>query len=146
MSAFSSASASGAVSFDLADLGWDDGWAATLATAIQLIGSTGSTGPLDSRPARVARVDVGFCTLLSPEGVRRATARPDLTVAVGDWVAVHPPGTPTDLPVVAGALPRRTAIVRRSAGLDPRSQTLAANLDTVLVLVAADGRVTPRSV
>jgi ribosome biogenesis GTPase len=47
---------------------------------------------------------------------------------------------------VTRALPRRTAIVRRAAGLDPRAQTLAANVDTVLVLVAADGRVTPRGV
>ncbi len=48
--------------------------------------------------------------------------------------------------VVLGGLPRRTAIVRRSAGVEARPQTLAANVDTVLVLVAADGRVTPRSV
>ncbi|HEV3364630.1 MAG TPA: ribosome small subunit-dependent GTPase A, partial [Acidimicrobiia bacterium] len=38
------------------------------------------------------------------------------------------------------------AIVRRSAGLDAQAQTLAANVDTVFVLVAADGRVTPRSI
>ena len=60
-------------------------------------------------------------------------------MAVGDWVLVRES-------VVAGALPRRTALVRRAAGLDPKGQTLAANVDTVLVLVAADGRVTPRSV
>ena len=41
---------------------------------------------------------------------------------------------------------RRTAIVRRAAGADSKAQTLAANVDTVLVLVAADGRVPPRSV
>ena len=60
-----------------------------------------------------------------------------MTVAVGDWVLVRESA-------VVGALPRRTAIVRRSAGVDARAQTLAANVDTVLVLVAADGRVTPR--
>lgn len=131
-------SASASHSNCLADLGWDDAWAATLATATQLL------GPADT--ARVARVDIGACTVLSPGGSRRATVPPGVTVAVGDWVVVHPPATPSDPPVVAGALPRRTAIVRRSAGLDPRGQTLAANVDTVLVLVAADGRVTPRSV
>jgi ribosome biogenesis GTPase len=122
----------------LADLGWDDAWAAALATASQLFGT--------AEPGRVARVDVGMCTVLSPEGARRATVPPGLTVAVGDWVVAHPPATPTDHPAVAGALPRRTAIVRRSAGLDPRGQTLAANVDTVMVLVSAAGRVTARSV
>jgi len=123
-----SASASSFVS--LPDLGWDDAWAATVATAVQML------GPAD--PARVARVDLGACTVLGVTGARRAAVPPGMTVAVGDWVLV-------DGSRVVGALPRRTAIVRRSAGID-RPQTLAANVDTVLVLVAADGRVTPRSI
>ncbi|MEW6471797.1 MAG: ribosome small subunit-dependent GTPase A [Actinomycetota bacterium] len=121
-------------SFDLADLGWDDGWSATLATAVQLHGS--------ADPGRVARVDLGACTVLGPAGAERATVPPGVTVTVGDWVLVRSGA-------VVGALPRRTAIVRRSAGAagpDARAQTLAANVDTVLVLVAADGRVTPRSI
>ena len=118
-------------SFDLAALGWDDAWSATLAAANQL------SGPADV--GRVARVDVGACTVLSDDGARRATVAPGTSVAVGDWVLV-------DRGVVAGVLPRRTALVRRAAGLDARAQTLAANVDTVLVLVAADGRVSPRSV
>jgi ribosome biogenesis GTPase len=126
-----SASASTFPFVSLADLGWDDAWAATLATAVQLL------GPAD--PARVARVDLGVCTVLGPGGAGRATIPPGTTVAVGDWVLVRQS-------VVVGALPRRTAIVRRSAGGDAQAQTLAANVDTVLVLVAADGRVTPRSI
>jgi len=61
---------------------------------------------------------------------------------VGDWVALIPcPG--------AGGwsltlLPRRTAIVRRSAGQDPHPQILAANVDTLLVLVSLGGRISPR--
>ena len=115
----------------LADLGWDDAWAAALATAVQLL------GPAD--PARVARVDLGACTVLGRRGSSRATIPPGTSVAVGDWVLVRQS-------VVVGALPRRTAIARRSAGGDARPQTLAANVDTVLVLVAADGRVSPRSI
>jgi ribosome biogenesis GTPase len=127
-----SASASFASSsFDLADLGWDDAWSATLATAVQLHGP--------AEPARIGRVDLGACTVLGGSGAGRATVPPGVTVTVGDWVLVRQSA-------VVGALPRRTAIVRRSAGLDARPQTLAANVDTVLVLVAADGRVTPRSV
>ena len=126
-----SASASPVPFRSLADLGWDDAWAATLSTAVQLL------GPAD--PARVARVDLGACTVLGAGGAGRATIPPGTTVAVGDWVLVRQS-------VVIGALPRRTAIVRRSAGADAQAQTLAANVDTVLVLVAADGRVTPRSI
>jgi ribosome biogenesis GTPase len=124
-------SASASSSSCLADLGWDDAWAATLATAVQLL------GPADV--GRVARVDIGVATVLGGGPSRRVAIPPGVTVAVGDWVLVT--GS-----VVVGALPRRTAIVRRAAGLDARPQTLAANVDTVLVLVAADGRVTPRSV
>jgi ribosome biogenesis GTPase len=126
-----SASAAASSSFDLAGLGWDDAWSATLATANQLL------GPADV--GRVARVDLGACTVLSMAGSSRATIPPGIAVAVGDWVLFQSA-------VVTGALPRRTAIVRRAAGLDQKAQTLAANVDTVLVLVAADGRVTPRSV
>jgi ribosome biogenesis GTPase / thiamine phosphate phosphatase len=118
-------------SFNLADLGWDDAWAASLATGHHLFGV--------SDVGRVARVDLGACTVLGAGGAGRALVPPGLGVAVGDWVLVRQG-------VVAGALPRRTAIVRRAAGGDARAQTLAANIDTVLVLVAADGRVTPRSV
>ncbi len=115
----------------LADLGWDGSWAATLDTALQLLGP--------AEPVRVARVDLGACTVLGAAGAGRASVPPGTTVAVGDWVLVRQSA-------VVGALPRRTAIVRRSAGPDSHGQTLAANVDTVLVLVAADGRVTPRSV
>jgi ribosome biogenesis GTPase / thiamine phosphate phosphatase len=115
----------------LADLGWDGAWAATLAAAVEEL------GPAD--PARVARVDLGACTVLGRGGAARAAIPPGTAVAVGDWVLVR-------RSAVVGALARRTAIVRRSAGGDARAQTLAANVDTVLVLVAADGRVTPRSI
>ena len=117
--------------FDLVNLGWDEAWSATLTTATSL------HGPAD--PARVARVDLGVCTVLGEAGPARALVPPGITVTVGDWVLVRSGA-------VAGSLPRRTAIVRRSAGAGERAQTLAANVDTVLVLVAADGRVTPRSV
>jgi ribosome biogenesis GTPase len=160
-----SASASFASSsFDLADLGWDDAWSASLATALQLHGP--------AEPARVGRVDLGACTVLGAAGTGRATVPPGVTVTVGDWVLVRVtgktqcspdtagageagakeeagggrPGSPEATRKIVGALPRRTAIVRRSAGLEARPQALAANVDTVLVLVAADGRVTPRSI
>lgn len=123
--------ASSSSSFELTDLGWDDAWAACLATGHQLFGL--------SDVGRVARVDLGACRVLGPGGAGRALVPPGVGVAVGDWVLVQDG-------VVAGALPRRTAIVRRAAGGAALAQTLAANVDTVLILVAADARVTPRGV
>ena len=70
----------------LADLGWDDAWAATLATAVQFL------GPAD--PARLSRVDLGACTVLGAGGSSRATIPPGTTVAVGEWVLVRQSVTP----------------------------------------------------
>ena len=57
---------------------------------------------------------------------------------VGDWVAVQPrPGeTVADIHAV---LPRQTAFVRLAAGPRPEAQVLAANIDTVFLVMALDG-------
>ena len=121
---------------DLTDLGWDDAWVAALDTAVALLGP--------GEPGRVGRVDVGACTVLGPGGPSRVGLPAGVAVTVGDWVLVR--RAAGQGPVVVGALPRRTAIVRKVAGAEARAQALAANVDTVFVLIAADGRVTPRSV
>jgi len=66
----------------------------------------------------------------------RATRRSDLP-AVGDFVAVRLPDA--DGPAVVDAvLPRRTAFVRRAAGDRPDDQVIAANVDTVFVMLGLD--------
>ncbi|TDC34742.1 ribosome small subunit-dependent GTPase A [Micromonospora sp. KC213] len=94
------------------------------------------------RPGRVARVDRGVCTVLCAEGPVRASLGPgvlaaaarDLTVlpCVGDWVllATWPDGPVT----VDSVLPRRTVLIRRTAGRDANGQVLAANLDAAAVV------------
>ncbi|WP_433386540.1 ribosome small subunit-dependent GTPase A [Micromonospora sp. KLBMP9576] len=94
------------------------------------------------RPGRVARVDRGVCTVLCAHGPVRATlggavlaaAARDLThlPCAGDWVLL---GTWPDRNVtVEAVLPRRTALVRRTAGKDASGQVLAANLDAAAVV------------
>lgn len=139
----------------LTELGWDSDWAATLA-AVAPAGA----------PGRVARVDAGACTLLTAAGSRRVPATRNVLLAVGDWVACLPGEVAAGSRAGAGdgsragardgsragaldpgplvPLPRRTAIVRRSAGRDPHPQVLAANVETIFVLVALDGRISPR--
>lgn len=99
----------------LAHLGWDE----TLAPLL----------PLGGTPARVVRVDRGLATVETAGGPLRAATREP--VAVGDWVAVS-----TDPPAVLAVLPRRSAITRQAAGDATVAQVLAANVDTVFLVVA----------
>jgi ribosome biogenesis GTPase / thiamine phosphate phosphatase len=57
--------------------------------------------------------------------------------AVGDWVA-HAEG------LIHGVLPRRTAFVRRAAGNETVEQVLAANIDTVFLVMAFYRDLNPR--
>jgi ribosome biogenesis GTPase len=56
--------------------------------------------------------------------------------AVGDWVAARIPEEGEAL--VHAVLPRRNAFVRKATGADVAPQVLAANLDTVLVVMGFD--------
>lgn len=57
--------------------------------------------------------------------------------AVGDWLAVSGAGADADAAVVA-VLPRHTELVRQSAGRATSPQVLAANVDVVFVVTAAN--------
>ncbi len=60
--------------------------------------------------------------------------------AVGDWVAARfPAGEGGGEALVQAVLPRRTAFVRKVAGNHAAPHVLAANLDTVLVVMGLDG-------
>lgn len=65
---------------------------------------------------------------------RRRDERP----AVGDWALVRPAARPGDSPVVMHVLPRTSAFLRRAAGPTSEAQVVAANVDTVFVVVGLD--------
>jgi ribosome biogenesis GTPase len=123
------------LSFDLFMLGWTDNRLAEL--------------PVETVPARVARVDRGAAEVLAADGhhhvrygarVRRASAvNPVALPCVGDWVALsHLPEGRYELDEV---LPRTTAFVRGGVSRDSigglsgdgQGQVLAANVDIVFV-------------
>ncbi|MFF3854811.1 ribosome small subunit-dependent GTPase A [Micromonospora sp. NPDC002575] len=122
------------MSIDLTALGWDAERAAHAHAHAR--------ARAGRRPGRVARVDRGVCTVLGADGPVRATlgaavladAARDLTrlPCAGDWVLLRswPDGPVT----VESVLPRRTALVRRTAGKDASGQVLAANLDAAAVV------------
>ena len=120
------------MSYDLSQLGWDDDFASAYR-------------PLDrsdSAPGRVLRADRGVCTVLDATGVTRASlagsvllnaARdPALLPCAGDWVVLR--RWPDRRTTIECVLPRRTALIRRTADKDSSGQVLAANMDTVAVV------------
>lgn len=121
---------------DLGSLGWD-------AERARSFASYARSG---CRPARVSRVDRGVYAVLTAEGAMRTTAAGRLLAAAaadlstlpvaGDWVALRdwPDGHTT----VEAVLPRRTSVVRNSAGRDSLGQILAANVDVAAVVEALD--------
>ena len=92
------------------------------------------------------RVDRGICTLLGADGTRRASIGGALLAAAahdptrlpcaGDWTVLRT--WPDERLTIEAVLPRRTAIVRASAGAEALGQILVANVDTVAVVVPVD--------
>ncbi|KUL24825.1 ribosome small subunit-dependent GTPase A [Actinoplanes awajinensis] len=120
------------MSFDLSQLGWDE----------TFLSSYRPFDRKDTVPGRVLRADRGVSTVLTATGVTRAslggnalieTARdPSRLPCAGDWVVLRDwPDRRVTLELV---LPRRTALIRRTADKDSSGQVLAANMDTVAVV------------
>jgi ribosome biogenesis GTPase len=122
-------------SASLADLGWDDSFAAAFAPFAE-----------DHLPARVSRVDRGGADLVGADGPRRASLGREVLAAlatnrtaaptVGDWAALR--DWPDDRTTIEAILERRTCVVRDSADTTSNSQTLAANVDIVVVVEHLD--------
>jgi ribosome small subunit-dependent GTPase A len=125
----------------LAVLGWDASRDAELALLSSARG-------VELTPARVARVDRGALTVLTGSTSMRVrpsgrlfdldgVAEPFGTPAVGDWVAL-------DGPVAVAVLSRRSTFERSSSNRQTVAQVVAANVDTVFVVLPLVGRPRPR--
>jgi len=125
----------------LASLGWDGQWAAAYA-AEHSTASPSSSGTV--APARVVAEHRDRYVVGTEEGDRSAVLAGRLRHAVvsreelpttGDWVIVSVAdggGTTT----IHGALPRRSAFVRKVAGDATEAQVVAANVDVALIATA----------
>jgi len=121
---------------NLYDLGWDDGFAASLEPHDNCI------------PARVSAQHRGEYDLLTEHGEQRgrgagrlrheAGSGEDLP-AVGDWVALREE-------TIHAVLPRRSAFLRKVAWSQTEAQVLAANVDTVFVITGLDEDFSPRRI
>ncbi len=111
----------------------------------ELLESNLSSGCSRDRVARVAVEHRGAFLVIGESGAvnalssgrlrHRARDAIDLP-AVGDWVELASAG-PTSAVSIERVLPRRTSLVRRSAGDTSRPQLIAANVDVVLIVAAA---------
>jgi ribosome biogenesis GTPase / thiamine phosphate phosphatase len=121
---------------NLQDLGWDDGFAASLQRHDNCI------------PARVSAQHRGEYDVLTECGEQRAhvagrlrhdaSSGADLP-AVGDWVALRDE-------TIHAVLPRRSAFLRKVAFHATEAQVLAANVDTVFVVTGLDDDFSPRRI
>jgi ribosome biogenesis GTPase len=127
---------------ELEELGWSPFFAEAFA----------ALGGEDLVPARVVAAHARLLrvrlasgeSLAEPSGRLRHSARnPESRPAVGDWVALRKPAG-HHRGVVQAVLPRRSAFVRRAAGDVTVQQVLAANVDTVFVVMGLDRDFNPR--
>lgn len=91
----------------------------------------------------VCRLDRGFPAVVCEDSVFRAEFAARLTkgdnsrIAVGDWVCVAEPEG-HDMGVIEYILPRKSDIARWKGGSRGEKQTLAANVDVVIVVCALE--------
>jgi ribosome biogenesis GTPase len=118
----------------LEELGWDADWASALE---QLQEDNLIAG-------RIAEQHRGVYVVWSAAGELRARAAGRLFYAhevgspipaVGDWVGIHTEGGAA---TITSILPRRSAFIRKRAGLASDEQVLAANVDTAFLLAGLD--------
>ena len=127
------------MAFDLTELGWDGQWAAAFAphAADGLV------------PGRVA-IEFNYIYRVFAESgelqtqhAGRLRHQAESLSAVGDWVAVRPtPGEAAG--TIEAILPRRSRFSRKVAGELTEEQIVAANIDTVFIVMGLDGDYNPR--
>ena len=128
---------------------WDPealGWTPALTGAFTLFGSEGLV------PARVAVEHQHLFGLYTPDGDlladvsghmrHHARSRLDFPVA-GDWVAVRS-RVDEGRATIQALLPRKSLFSRQAAGKETDEQPLAANIDTVFLVMGLDRDYSPR--
>jgi ribosome biogenesis GTPase len=128
----------------LSTLGWTEVWAAAFAS----LAAPGVTpGRVTGEHTHIYQVTTEQGEVLAQVAGRlrhRAEARTDFP-AVGDWVALAP-APDRGRATIRAILPRRSAFVRKVAGSRTVEQVIAANIDTVFLVVGLDGDFNPRRV
>jgi ribosome biogenesis GTPase len=94
-------------------------------------------------PGRISAVHRGLWLIQTGDAeIRSEVCRRPESPAVGDWVAWRM--APSSAPIIEAVLPRRSILRRKSAGAHTEAQVVAANVDTVFLVMGLDGDFNPR--
>ncbi len=124
------------------------GWAPDFADSYRRFLESSSSERLF--PARVVSMSRGVFHLATVEGevdapllkrVRRAASG---SPAVGDWVVVETAAASGADPRIVHVLDRRSRLSRKASGARTEEQLVAANLDSVFLVMGLDGDFNPR--
>lgn len=128
----------------LALLGWDETFSSAFARYSES-GLTAGRVLLQHDHIYAVATEAGEIRAQLSGRLRHETASTDQLPAVGDWVALRlSSGGGTAL--IQAVLPRRSKFSRNGAGRATREQVVAANIDTVFLLVGMDNDFSPRRV
>ena len=119
---------------NLDQLGWSDGWRVAAAAAARAGTLTPARVLSQAGPNLVVHDGRREREAVVPGKMRRAAANPEALPVVGDWVLIDE----MDPPRIQVVLQRRSSLRRKTAGAVSVAQVLAANIDVVFVVVAAD--------
>ncbi|MHC4731008.1 MAG: GTPase RsgA, partial [Planctomycetota bacterium] len=127
----------------LEELGWTPEWKSAFATIENE----------DLEPARVLEEQKDLLRVGTARGelwavtagrLRHAAAGPEELPAVGDWVAVEARAPSEGKSRIHALLPRRSALLRKTALKRTQAQVVAANLDTVFCVTSLNRDFNPR--
>lgn len=120
----------------LQQLGWDKHFAGAFAAASREGDFPGRLSTFN-RHLYFVLTEQGQITAILPGSLRRAAASPEGLPAVGDWLVLR--RRPGEDAVIRGILPRKSRFLRRAAGQGGGQQVVAANVDTVFLVVGLVG-------
>lgn len=129
---------------DLRSLGWDDVAAAHFAPYLAK-GWVAARVTLEHQHIYRVQTDTAEMLAVVSGGVRHRAAGRHEFPAVGDWVAVRAPGH-AERAVIKAVLPRKSKFSRKVAGEEAVEQVVAANVDTVFIVMGLDGDFSVRRV
>lgn len=130
----------------LDELGWSSFFADHLDRYCTTQSQRTAPAQVPIEPARVVFESRQQYRVLNRRGEQEARLlgrlRQEKTLpAVGDWVLIATPASDSEghIATIHGILPRRTCLSRKVAGQVTRQQVVAANLDSVFLVMGLDG-------
>src|SRR5690242_17655314 len=128
----------------LALLGWDESFSSAFAHE-SCSGLTAGRVILQHNHIYTVATEYGEILAQVSGQLRHSTESAGELPVVGDWVALRR-SSGDGIALIQSVLPRRSKFSRKAAGRATREQVVAANIDTVFLVVGMDNDYSPRRV